>query len=186
MKKPAPSKTRAEAQQRMHRALAELLRKFPAAAEFTSEVLELVNFVEADHGQNKLAAHSPAFRRGEGVEGYWIDKDKHGEVLVEKRHGNSKDFRCPAEIYRATAEVLANAPDSGLPFEDVLAGVKEKLDYRPAEYLSRICIRFWLHRDEPLLLRARSKYKPIISERFVRLTERAWRDLAAQKKTNKR
>ncbi len=80
-------------------------------------------------------------------------------------------------MHRALVELLRE-----IPFEDVLADVKDRLDYGPAEYLSRICIRFCLSSREPLLLRARFKYKPLTSAKFVRQTKRAWRDLAASTK----
>ena len=166
----------------MNRALAELLRRFPAAAEFTSEILKLLAMLEtggrAGHATLDPTGESSAYRRGEGVAGYSIDHGRHGDVLVEKRHGNSKDFRCPQDVYRATVQVVADSADGGVPFEDILAAVTKRLGYRPAEYLSRICIRFWLSRKPPLLLRARSRYKPIEPTKFVRQAERAWRDPA--------
>ncbi len=177
-------KSRVEARARLDRALADLLRRCPAAAEFTSAVLDLLAMVEAFGDASPQAARRaskpPTYRRGDGVQGYAIDRGRHGDVLVEKRHGNSKDFRCPQEAYRATAAVLSEAPDGGLPFEEILVAVSGRLGYRPAEYLPRICLRFWLGHGQPSLIRARSRYKPLTPAAFVRQSERAWRDLASK------
>src|SRR5688572_18953573 len=92
---------------RLDRSLAQLLRRFPDAAEFTSEVLSLLAALEAE---TQRAATS----RGT-VRGYRIE-DRAGGLLVEVRDV-SHTIHCPRDVYIATAKVLADAPPPGITSE---------------------------------------------------------------------
>lgn len=64
--------------------------------------------------------------------------------------------------------------------EDLLARVS-KIAGRPVpDYLPRVCLRFWLSLDPPLIKKDRTAYGSATKSSFENAARRAWRELAKQ------
>ena len=165
--------------------MAQLLRIAPESRELVAEVFELLETVEGEiRGLKSAGAAKRATRptrRGEAVENYTVQSTPQGEMLVEHRRGSSQPFRCPRRVYDATTVVVAKAVE-GLHFEEIWDQVASRLKERPADYLVRICLRFWMAPDHAIVSRSRSRYHPTSATRFVPEAERAWRKTVTKTK----
>jgi len=173
-----------EALARIHGALADLLRTAPQSAVVVAEILDLLEEIDRDRQRVRLA-RTPSGqrdlrpRRGDAVEGYEIQDTPRGQVLIERRYHTPNDFRCPKDVYDAAAQVMEGQAEP-MGFDQILSATAEQLGYTPADYLCRICLRFWLAQNQPLVLRARAKYQPTSPRRFVQQAQQAWKKLAEQ------
>ncbi|MEE9297088.1 MAG: hypothetical protein V3W34_19275 [Phycisphaerae bacterium] len=104
---------------------------------------------------------------------------RRGIFLVEYREGGRQPFCCPRQVYEAVAAALGSL---GRPaqFEELLAVAGKRLKGAPADYLLRVCLRFWQSVDPPLVHKDRTHYSAIGSGKFENAARRAWRNLAKQ------
>ncbi|MDZ4842024.1 MAG: hypothetical protein SH859_07775 [Hyphomicrobium aestuarii] len=142
------------------------------------EILALLPVIKGMSSQSRSTAPERRTRRGEAIESYAVETTKNGMFLVEYRT-NSQPFRCPQCVFDALVTVAAEI-DVPLDFIDLLLGVSKELRSRDKipDYQLRVAVRFLQGQQPPLLLRARSRYKPAASG-FHRAAYRAWRERAA-------
>jgi hypothetical protein len=167
---------------RIHSALADLLRTAPQSAGVVAEILELLGQMER-HSQRERQTQKPAAsgkvraRRGRAVDGYEIEDSPRGPMLIERRYHTPKDFRCPWDVYNAAAHAMQGQTEP-LGFDQIHAATGKQMVYMPADYLCRLCLRFWISRR--LVIRSRAKYQPASPRRFVHQAQQAWKTLADQ------
>jgi hypothetical protein len=112
---------------------------------------------------------------------YQIDRVKGGEYLAEYRASGQQPFRCPQETYKSFAEILEKTA-APLSFEDLLVQLRKlKCNARVADYLPRMCLRFWTTTSPPLVQRNRKRYAPVKRSGFKRQALQAWSELETVK-----
>lgn len=107
---------------------------------------------------------------------YSIRETAKGECLVENRVDGYHPFLCERAVYDRVAAVL-NGEKQMLDFTEIKARVTEGLVQAPAEYLLRVCIRFWLRSDPTLIIRSGGRYQVVKPENFSKQAAKLWDDL---------
>lgn len=166
---------------RIRRLLMEMLRRSDEFREPIAEIVELLD--ELDEGLRPLlgsqqtpgpAAHRMSRNRPKR---YRIEERRRGSFLVEYREGGRQPFCCPRQVYEAVAVALGSL---GRPaqFEELLAMAGKRWKATPADYLLRVCLRFWRSVTPPLVHKDRTHYRAIGAGKFENAARRAWRNLA--------
>ena len=161
-------------------ALIKALRTSPDAREPLCDALELLETIQAQVEQYRQAAtppesaaKSPQRPRGK-IQEYQIQTSADGQFLTERRPGHSQPFRCPRATYDAAAEVVASA-EGALHFDELVERLNAKVGDRQPDYRLRVALRFWLAGN--VILRSRTKYKPVDRTSFKETARRMWDEL---------
>ena len=163
---------------RIRKHLSDLLLTTPDARKPVAKILALLDPIERDLRQDGAAGGSKSImRRGGSVSHYTIEMHGPGRVLAEYRHNASSPLRCPRAVYDATAGTLMDCPPNGLTYEETLKAVRARLGREIADYLPRICLRFWAGADVALVFRSRLRYRPMDQASFVLKATHAWETL---------
>ena len=160
-----------EAMQEIRRLLADLLDATDLAGKPVARIMRLLDLVEEG-----LKKEPPRGRASKGREKrvHTVETTASGEFLTESGGDDtSPAFRVSRNIYDLTAEVLANSTKP-MRFEDILASVTQKAPAPPGDHQIRVCIRFWLGVDPPLLARGKSMYYPTNRASFQLATTKLW------------
>lgn len=131
--------------------LVALLERQPKSAPTVAKALRLLDQLDgqitaanaASHAAGRVRATGP--RKSEVVSHYRVEPGQRGDraaALAEHRTSEAQPFRCPWEVYLATAKELAAAPD-GIGFDDLHARVNKRLGETVPIYRVRVCLRFW-------------------------------------------
>ena len=163
-------------------ALIKALRTSPDAREPLCDALELLETIQAQlehYRQAMPPAPTPriAPRPRGRLQEYQIQTSADGQVLTERRPGHSQPFRCPRATYDAAAEVVA-AAESAMHFDELMERLNAQVGQRQPDYRLRVALRFWLAGN--VILRSRTKYKPVDRRTFVETARRLWDELAAK------
>jgi hypothetical protein len=164
-------------------ALIRALRTSPDAREPLCDALELLETIQRQLEQYRQAmppkaesGRASARPRGK-LQEYRIQVSADGQFLSERRPGHSQPFRCPRATYDAAAECLA-AAESALHFDELMERLNARMGERQPDYRLRVALRFWL--AGAVILRSRTKYKPVDRRTFVETARRLWDELAAK------
>lgn len=160
-------------------ALIKALRTSPDAREPLCDALELLETIQAQVEEYRQAmppapAARPAQRPRGKLQEYQIQASADGQFLTERRPGHSQPFRCPRETYDAAAEVVASA-ENALHFDELVERLNAKVGDRQPDYRLRVALRFWLAAN--VILRSRTKYKPVDRTTFRETARRMWEEL---------
>lgn len=163
-------------------ALIKALRTSPDAREPLCDALELLETIQQqlEHYRQAMPPE-PATRSSPKprarMQEYQIQTSADGQFLTERRPGHSQPFRCPRATYEAAADVVA-AAEQALHFDELVERLNAKTGERQPDYRLRVALRFWLAGN--VLLRSRTKYKPIDRPAFRDTARRLWDELAAK------
>jgi hypothetical protein len=106
-----------------------------------------------------------------------VEQIRDQEYLAEYRASGQQPFRCPQKLYELVAEEMAKVVKP-VSFEDLLQAIRTRAKQQVAEYLPRMCLRFWLDQMPPLVEKQHARYRPVHSPNFPRDVKRRWRELA--------
>lgn len=164
-------------------ALIRALRTSPDAREPLCDALELLETIQQQLERYRQAmpplsetARDKPRPRGK-LQEYRIQTTADGQFLTERRPGHSQPFRCPRQTYDAAAEVVA-AADPAMHFDELVERLNARMGERQPDYRLRVALRFWLAGN--VILRSRTKYKPLDRRTFVETATRLWDELAAK------
>lgn len=169
---------------RFRQLLARLLRDCAESREPVAEMLELLERMEArlrsgsadgSAGVSMVGSSRPRYQRKK-TKSYRVERHHNAWFLAEYREGGKQPFLCPQEVYDALAAELA-AMSEPAHYTTLIEAVTRRMGRPPSDYLIRICIRFWMHGDPPLIERIRARYRPIRPSKFLQESKRAWRQL---------
>ena len=158
----------------LNKALAMVRKQAGARSAVGRFAASLLPVLEAAEEEAKSEVVRPS-RRGTGEINYLVERTQQGEVLTERK-SKSKPYRCPWRIYEILAAVLASA-DRPLLLDEIVERMQGKLGDRPADHQVRVALRYWLHVEQPLLTRSRSRYRVAIGKSFETEAVRRWKDL---------
>ena len=160
-------------------ALIKALRTSPDAREPLCDALELLEAIQQqlEHYRRAMppAAAARAPRARGKLQEYRIQTSDDGSFLTERRPGHSQPFRCPRATYDAAAEVVA-AAEQALHFDELVERLNARVGERQPDYRLRVALRFWLAGN--VILRSRTKYKPVDRGTFRETARRMWEELA--------
>ena len=161
-------------------ALIKALRTSPDAREPLCDALELLETIQAQVEQYRQASppappSRPASRPRGKFQEYQIQTSADGQFLTERRPGHSQPFRCPRATYDAAAGVVA-ATENALHFDELVERLNARVGDRQPDYRLRVALRFWLAGN--VILRSRTKYKPVDRGTFEETARRMWEELA--------
>jgi hypothetical protein len=165
-----------EAIKEMRQLLAEWLETSEKASKPVARMMRLLEIVE--HKLQSEPSSSATRSRGQQERRYSIEATATGEVLTEGKTGEqSPPFRVPKLVYDQTAEVLGRSP-APLKFEEILEAVSQNAAVPPGEFQIRVCLRFWMSVDPPVVARGKTKYHPVSRSAFSMAAKNAWASLA--------
>jgi len=161
----------------------EMLRRSDEFREPIAEIVELLDELDEDL-RPFLSPRRPRPDSAHRVtryqpKSYVIEQRGRDIFLVEYREGGRQPFCCPRQIYGAVAAAIDTLVRPA-QFGEVLAATGKRLKDMPAEYLVRVCLRFWQSTDPPLVQKDRTHYGAIGPGKFENAARRAWRTLTNQ------
>jgi hypothetical protein len=161
-------------------ALIKALRTSPDAREPLCDALELLETIQQqlEHYRQAMPpapAGKPASRARGKLQEYRIQTSADGAFLTERRPGHSQPFRCPRATYDAAAEVVAGA-EQALHFDELVERLNARMGERQPDYRLRVALRYWLAGN--VILRSRTKYKPLDQTTFRETARQMWEELA--------
>jgi hypothetical protein len=168
---------------RIRQLLSQLLRECAESREPVAEILDLLEKLEtalrsapAAGGSGETGPAEPRHRRNK-PKTYRVEHHGNVAYLAEYREGGRQPYLCPQTVYDDLAAKMAEASEPA-HFEVLLEAVSESPGRHPPDYLLRMCIRFWMGSNPPLVEKVRTRYRPIRPSKFVQESRRAWRQLA--------
>lgn len=165
-----------------------LLRTIRASERFRGPLTEALETLENLDDQVRTltdAAHSGRRKAAQPVgryqpKRYAVEKRRRGTYLCEYRvGGRAQPFCCPRDDYDVTAETVAEL-DNWTQFDDLKNLVGERTGHSQPDYLIRLCLRFWLSTDPPIVEKDRTFYRAGVRGSFRNAAKRAWRKLEKQ------
>jgi len=115
-------------------------------------------------------------KRGHAISEYRIEPGAEGDMLVEVRSTGAQPFRCPEEIFKVTAEVLADV-ENPISFDELRKrasrALKNTSGLQPPIYLFRVVLRFL--KIKHLLQHSGRRFRPSAKGNFTDAAQRAWR-----------
>lgn len=183
----ARSVDHAEAFDRIRELLSDILSTHEGTGKPVAEIIRLLGQVQADLRARAAAPTPRSGRPGEGVmpepaqqrnkpKTYRVERHGNAWFLAEYREGGRQPFLCPQDVYDALAAVLAEATEP-IHFEVMQEGLARHLGRTPPDYLPRVCIRFWMSIEPPLVEKIRTRYRAIRPAKLVQDARREWRQL---------
>jgi hypothetical protein len=172
---------------RVRQLLTRVLRESAESREPVAEIFDLLEKLDHDFRTvtddttiNDVSKEKGRYRRNKPKK-YQIERHRGGYFLAEHRVGGRQPYLCPRDVYEAFTVVMAETKEP-THFEVLLEAVNEQLGRATPDYLLRVCIRFWMSADQPLIERTRTRYKPVRLSTFASDAKRLWRKLIPQKK----
>ena len=167
------------AMSRIRSVLMGMLRRSARLGQPIAEIVELLDQLDAAHRQAQSTGSGVHVPSRNKPKLYCIEERRRGTFLVEHREGGRQPFCCPKQIYDVVAGAVGRL-ETTVQSEDLLAKVS-KIAGRPVpDYLPRVCLRFWLSLDPPLIKKDRTSSGPATKSSFENAARRAWRELAKQ------
>lgn len=164
---------------RIRSVLMDMLRRSAKLGRLIAEIVELLDQLDAAHrAAQSTGAGTQASSRNKPKR-YGIENRRRGAFLVEHREGGKQPFCCPRQIYDVVAGAVGQL-ETTVQSEALLARVSKIAGRRVPDYLPRVCLRFWLSLDPPLIKKDRTAYGPAAKSSFENAARRAWRELAKQ------
>ena len=164
---------------RIRSVLMAMLRRSAKLGQPIAEIVELLDQLDAAHRAFRSTDSGTQAASRNRPKRYCIEERRRGAFLVEHREGGRQPFCCPKQIYDVVAGAVGRL-ETPVQSEDLLAKVS-KIAGRPVpDYLPRVCLRFWLSLDTPLIKKDRTAYGPATKFSFENAAWRAWRALAKQ------
>lgn len=171
---------------RCRRLLARWLRDSSGSRSAVADILEALEELDRLY-RSVIAAEAVSARppklgdrqpsRRDLAKRFQVERTHRGLYLAERFSSTRLPFRCPEHIYFAVIKVM-EANRSPTSFEAILGKVRAMAKEALPDYLPRVCIRFWLATQPPLLEKVRACYRPIHPSQFGRDARRAWKELA--------
>ena len=156
-----------------------ILRRSAKLGQPIAEIVELLDQLDAAHRAFQSSDPGAQAASRNRPKRYCIEERRRGAFLVEHREGGRQPFCCPKQIYDVVAGAVGQL-EKTVQSEDLLAKVS-KIAGRPVpDYLPRVCLRFWLSLDPPLIKKHRTAYGPATKSSFESAARRAWREIAKQ------
>lgn len=171
--------------------LIELLRKAAEPNEVLAEAMAAIEELEQLHRADtpvRQGRIEPASRAGgvprrgrspEPAARFVVERTRRGAYLTEHFSSARLPFRCPESVYEAAVQVMDEIRKP-TPFEEILFAVRKSSGQSLPDYLLRVCIRFWLSAEPPLIEKVHARYRPTRPAQFGREARRAWKQLAEQ------
>lgn len=122
-----------------------------------------------------VAAPVPTAHKRTGAKtGYTVEGDGPQATLSEHRAAG-QPLRVPKSAYDQIVAVFIDS-DRPMPFDDIMREINSKgpVISSPAEWQVRVVLRFLLRAKPPLLLRARSRYQPVVQAAFAVAAGKWW------------
>ena len=164
---------------RIRSVLMDMLRRSTKLGQPIAEIVELLDQLDHAHqAARSMGAAAQASSRNKPKR-YGIENRRRGAFLVEHREGGKQPFCCPRQLYDVVADAVGRL-ERTVQSEALLAKVSRIAGRRVPDYLPRVCLRFWLSLDPPLIKKVRTAYGPAIKFSFENAARRAWRELAKQ------
>ena len=158
----------------IRRLLADWLDKAEESRRPVAQIMRLLEVVDEDLKQRAVKKPGRAKTLPRDEPRYTVENTASGPMLTEGKSGEkSPPFRVPKAIYDLVAEVLA-VSSKPIRFEDILAEVSQKAVAAPSDFQVRVCLRYWMSVDPPLIVRAKSMYHPVSQTKFISLTQDHW------------
>ena len=110
---------------------------------------------------------------------YTVEKTRHGYFLTERFSSSRLPFRVPQDIYDKTLQQMGKVR-SPIAFDELLTSVRRDSRDTLPDYLIRVCLRFWLNQEPPLVEKTHARYRPLHAGKFPQEARRAWKQLADQ------
>lgn len=149
-----------------------------------AEALDLLEQLDQEFkGTESTGGPEPRWIKVSGVhprnqpKTYRVEHRGGASFLAEHREGGRQAFLCPEEVYDALAKVFAGATEPR-HFDAIQANRGQELGEVTPDYLPRMCVRFWLNTDPPLLEKVRTRYRAVRRSSMVRDAGTEWRRLA--------
>jgi hypothetical protein len=170
---------------RIRQLLSRLLRECAQSREPVAEIIEILEDLDSAWrsrptatGAAEAGSPEPRHRRNKPKQ-YKVER--HGNVwyLAEHREGGRQADLCPKEVYEALATEMAGIAEAS-PFAALLQRVSDRMETEIPEYLVRLCIRFWMTTEPPLVEKVRTRYRAIRPSRMLAEARRTWRQLGGQ------
>lgn len=186
----ARSADHAEAFDRIRELLSDILSTHEGTGKPVAEIIRLLGQVQADLRARAAAPVPQSSRPAGGSAGetaqernkpktYRVERHGNAWFLAEHREGGRQPFLCPQDVCDALAAVLAEATEP-IHFEVMQEGLTRRLGRTPPDYLPRVCIRFWMSTDPPLVEKIRTRYRAIRPAKFIQEARRTWRGLGTE------
>jgi len=161
-----------------------ILRKSEGCHKPIAEIIDLLDEMDAavraastrsPRGSGTMAAVRPKRARR-----YTVERRRRGLHLCAYRIGGRlQPFCCPKEDYEFTATALQKL-GTPVQFEEIRREVGKYMQEMPPEYLIRVCLRFWMETDPPIVAKDRTHYRPSSRGKFTNAARRAWGKLEKQ------
>lgn len=156
-----------------------MLRRSAKLGQPFAEIVELLDQLDAAHRASRSTGSGVQAASRNRPKRYCIEERRRGAFLVEHREGGRQPFCCPKQIYDVVADAVGRL-ETTAQSEDLLAKVSKIAERPVPDYLPRVCLRFWLSLDTPLIKKDRTAYGPATKSSFENAARRAWRELAKQ------
>ncbi len=147
--------------------------------ETVGEIFELVERLEQAVKSCSAAAaggapeSSDRSRRRNKLKRYRVSQHGNARCLAERREGGRQAYPCPREACQALAAEVNDIADP-VQFPVLLQRVAAQIGKELPHYLLRTCVRFWMAVTPALVLKIRTRYRPIRPSTSARDAHRAW------------
>jgi len=163
----AEGRNPAEISEDVRRLLDGIVKRHPDVQDIAAEIVVMLDGLVGSRGTRLVQR-----RTGTGVK-YRIEMVNKRAMLYEVRPLGAP-LRVSHELYTSLVRVLA-ATDTPLYYDEIAEGVEEATAAKLAEWQGRLLLRFLQRADPSIVVRERSRYRVVDTERFPAAAQRLWR-----------